>query len=228
MPPPKPQKTGSGGGLDWILIVVAVIAVGALGFFGVSRFFGEGSAQPTQGPVIALAATEVTWTEDDAARCDKKARAEMKAARDGSSGSLNPSLAPDFAGLAVGLECRIATRPERFCDEGQRTALVAEVKDYLNRIDLIIAGLNLQGAPLKLLGSASPEVAFGSAIYDLITQMTVDSMEKYHERVAGELKQLVRDGIVKEDDFGAFLGMGVPPMIKKMFAGVSAQRNICA
>ena len=39
MPPPKPQKTGSGG-FDWLLIVVAVVAVGALGFFGATRFFG--------------------------------------------------------------------------------------------------------------------------------------------------------------------------------------------
>jgi hypothetical protein len=229
MPPPKPQKNGGGGGLDWLLAVVAIAAVGALGYFGFTHFFGVATPGPAAGtPMVAALVADAAWTEDDTALCEQKARAEARDARTNGPLSVNPSLAPGFAGMATLLECRIETKSARFCDQSGKSALVAEVNDYLGKIDVIVLALNVQGAPMKMLGGMNSEVAMGSDIYELQMGATIEFMEAYHERVTGALKSLARDGIVTEGDFGSFMGMGVPPMIKKMFDGVTAERNGCA
>lgn len=224
-PPPKPRQPG--GGLDVVLIVVAVVAVGALAYFGFNTMFG-GRSHASGTAVAATMVTDVAWTDDEIAACDRKAAAEAKATTNSGTFAVNQSLAPGFAALATMLECKIKTSATRFCDPDAKALLVADVNDYLGKIDVIVLALNVQGAPMKLMEGMNQEIALGSAVYEMQKSATIEFMEFYHDRVTAALKGLARDGIVTAADFGAFMGMGVPPMIKKMLGGITAERNSCA
>ncbi|MEQ1771706.1 MAG: hypothetical protein ABL879_17900, partial [Devosia sp.] len=113
------------------------------------------------------------------------------------------------------------------CDPKEKAVMVAAVNDYLGRTDLIMLGLGLQGAPMRLLGAATGdgEINAGSSIYDMQKADTVAFMQGYQKRVASALQKLARDGLMAPADFGTFVG--VPETITTLFAGKTAQRNVC-
>ena len=229
MPAPKPRPPL--GGIDIVLGIVALMAVGALGYFGFTTLLAPGessAAAKSPPPSMVASADDVAWTDDDTGRCELKAKSEAKRAKDVAPPSVNPSLAPGFAAVATLLECHIETKAARFCDQAHKAVLVAEVNDYIGRLELILAALNLQGAPMQMLGGMSSEISLGSDIYEMQKNATLEFMLSYHNRVADGLRGLARDGLVTEADFGAFLGMGVPPMVKRMLKDVTPAANACA
>jgi hypothetical protein len=52
-------------------------------------------------------------------------------------------------------------------------------------------------------------------------------MKVYHKGIADGLRSLARDGVITASDFGAFLGMGVPPMVNEMLDDVEVTGNRC-
>src|SRR5437868_15429241 len=62
---PLPETPRRGGATDLILIAVAVMAIGAVGYFGLGALLGGGSpaAGPGPGPAVAKAMiTQAAWT----------------------------------------------------------------------------------------------------------------------------------------------------------------------
>jgi hypothetical protein len=228
VPAPRPQ--GGGSGIDVILGVVALMAVGALGYFGFTTFLapGETVAAAKPAPQMVASVVDVAWTEDDTALCEQKAKGEARRAKGVAPPSVNPSLAPGFAAMATLLECHIETKAARFCQQDAKATLVAEVIDYIGRLDLIIAALELQGVPMQMMSGMNGEISLGSDIYEMQKDATLEFMLGYHNRVADGLRSLARDGLVTEADFGAFLGMGVPPMVKRMLKDIAPAANGCA
>ena len=216
-----PRRSGS---IDFILSVVAMLALGGLGWFSLGQYLVR---PPTAVTVVASA--ESSWTDKDDTRCKAAGRAAVEAGAPDSAGLVNSAAADGFAGLVAVLHCRLTVKTERFCIPEERRALVAMVEDYLSRADIISAGLAVQGAPMRLAGAIlGGEAAFGSSVYDSIREETLAVMLTEHEKIVDDLQALARGGVIAERDFAGFLGMGVPERITKMLGGVEPQRNLCA
>ena len=217
---------------DILLGAVALLAVAAAGYFGITWWSGQsatpGGTSPSPTVVTASLAPGEGWTDADTRRCERQA-----AAVDGSKDNddlylANPTVADGFPYFAAVVACKITTKADRFCDPTGKSALVALVNDYMARVGLVIAALKLEGAPLTMMsGMMGGEVAAGAEVHDMMVEDTVSFMSIYHKDVADGLRALARDGVITEGDFGAFMGMGVPPMIMEMLAGVGVTGNRC-
>ena len=243
---PAPRQNSRGTIVDALIAGVAIIAVASLGYCGYVAWFSPNAATaaaaviatgPTPQPIphapkptSAASDNDFAWTETDALRCQASGRAAAE----------NPELPPEamlsqrsvtegFAGLATRVECQITSKIRRFCAPEGKAQLVALVLDYLDRRDLVILGMGVQGAPMTVMGELfGGEVAAGRDIYNIEKEGTFALMRVYHTRVAQGLQSLVRNGVVTEGDFGSFLGMGVPSSIKDILADVEPEQNICA
>lgn len=222
------------GVLDILLGAVALTAVGALGYFGIGWWTsqnapGASAAPPSTVAMTASLSETERWTEQDTARCQQKGRAAANAPIPGEMALANPAVTEGFADRATILECRIITKPARFCDPTEKAALVAAVTDYIARINVVVVALNVQGAPMSILGDMmGGEIAGGSAIYNEQRDETIAFMKLYHQRVAAGLKALGRGGVIAVGDFGGFMGLDAPPMIREILEGVDRTGNLCA
>jgi hypothetical protein len=218
-----------GGVLDLVLIVVVMIAIAGAGYFGVMQLMSPHAPPPAQ-PLAArpVSVAKVAWTDADTAICKAKG---IRAANEPLPGELvfaNSAVTEGFAGFSARLECRLLLKPTRFCDPKEKAAMVAEVNDYLGRIDIVSFGLGLQGAPMRLLGGVmGGEVEAGSGMYDVTRDATVQFMDSYQRRVAVAMRRLASDGIMAPSDFSVFLA-GVPAVITRMFGDVTPKQNLCA
>jgi len=231
---PAPRAARAFGALDLMLSAVAIIAVLAAGYFSYSTWIGPHMRGPAPGQQSVLVATAhrtsppETWTAADDSSCLAKARAEANSEGPRQVISPNPSLPPDFAGMATLLECKLTRKVSRFCAPDGRAKLVEAVNDYLTRTDIIIGALGLQGAPMAIMGQLmGGEAAAGSGIYEIQHDEVLEFMQIYNKRVGNALKALARDGLVAPSDFSSFLG-GTPDNVKAMFGTTQAERNVCA
>lgn len=229
--PVQPPRR-SGGILDIVLLVVALAALSSLGYFGFAFITGKGPQPPRAIEVAATQSQPVeaeTWTDEDSATCETRARRASQEPLPADAILTQRSVTDGFPAMATRVACRLSIKPTRFCNPEQKQELVAMVDDYLERVDLIVLGLNAQGAPLKLMSEfMGAEAKMGSAVYDMQAQSTIKVMEQHDKKVTTALQALTRDGIVSPDDFAAFLGMGVPKRIKTMLGGVTVEQHVCA
>ena len=231
---PKPPSRFPGA-LDLLLMSVALAAVAALGVLGFTTL-----VQPVLTPPVALVAqspgseqsllpVDVAWTEADTSRCESLARSARGAEVPSELALADRTIAEGFSALAAIVACRLETKPTRFCNPEEKGLLVAMINDYLGRIDLLVLGLGVQGAPMAVAGAfLGGEAAMGSDIYDMHRESTLAFMTLHHQRVADDLRALARDGIITAADFGAFMGMGVPARIEKLLGGIPVERQACA
>lgn len=212
--------------VDLVLAVVAAIAIGGAGYFGVTSWMSPTAPAPAR--VASIAPAEV-WTDADTAVCKSRAIAAANAPIPDEMAFANRSVTEGYAGLSVLVECQLSTKASRFCDPKQKATAVAMVNDYLARTDVVYLGLGLQGAPMRLLGGVvGGEVAMGSSIYDEQRDQTTTFMNAQQRRVSAALQRLRRDGILAPEDFGGFLGGGVPKAITRAFGDVQPQRQVCS
>ncbi len=238
-PPEPPQR---GGILDFLIGVVAIVAVASFGYFGYATWLAPRAAQahvkvaaPVGEPQMPIGRSDqaavdadFAWTSDDAARCKAAARAAADAPPPDDAVLVQRSVTEGFASLATLVECNITSKVARFCGPEGKAQVVAAIHDYMDRMDFIVLGMGVQGAPMTLLGEVfGGEVAFGSAVYDMQKESTFSVMRVHHKKVVSAIRDLVRDGVVTQGDFGTFMGMGVPSEIKEMLKGIKAERNIC-
>lgn len=229
---PAPQPAGRFRALDLVIGVIAVAAVGALGYFATTSLMATRPPGPapteTGRPAATAVRVDVAWTEADDARCEASARgaADDPVIPDGVMPP-NRVVAEGIAGMATRLVCRLANKPERFCDPEQKAALVAMVRDYLTRADVVLAGLALQGAPMRVMGGLfGGEMGAGDTIYQMERESTEAVMRGYDDKVAAALRRLARDGLVGPSDFADFLG-ATPKNVERLFGDAMAQRQVC-
>lgn len=236
---PAPKAVRSIGPVDFLLVVVAVMALGGAGYFGAAAWLAghpsgnappPGMAAPSLLNAVANSRSpRAVWTDDDTARCRSKARTAAEAPVPDDLVMANPSVTPGFAGLATMLECQMTTKVSRFCDGAEKAKLVSAINDYLARSDIVVAAMGVQGAPMAAMGHLfGGEVAAGSGMYEIEHEATLAFIQVYHAKVVGALKSLARNGIVGPPDFAGFLGWGVPDNVRAMFGDVQAERSICA
>jgi len=227
--------------MDLMLVAVAIVVVGAAGVFGATAFLGKPSPPPSPvqvavaAPVVARPA--VVWSSADSDRCLAKARAAASAGYDAGyqippegQGVMapNPAVTEGYAGLSTMLECHLTTKPGRLCDPQEKSKVVTEVNDYLGRTDLVMAGMMVEGAPMKVVGQMfGGEPEGGSEVYEMEHDSTVKFMQAYQARIAAALRKLARDGLIAPADFAGFMG-GVPETVKRLFGTTVAERNICS
>jgi hypothetical protein len=222
---PAPRARSGGGSFGFI---IAVIAVCALGFGGVA---GYRMLAPQAGmtTVAATKSEDVVWTEADTAKCE--ARARTAAAEDLPDDLMmaNPALTDGaFAAFATRVQCRATLKVARLCDGAEKAAFVSMVNDYTSRLDLVVAALNLQGAPMAIIGQMmGGEAQMGSDMYDLTKEQTIAYLKIYHNRVATALRDLVAANLISLSDFGVFMGIGASGTITKMLDGMTATHTLC-
>lgn len=227
-----PSAPGQGLGLvDLALTALAIVAVGALAYFGYATWFSPHAPQLQATPpalVATVSAPEAVWTDDDTSRCRAKARAAADDEVPMEAALASRAVTDGFGPMATMIECRIVTKSTRFCDPEQKAALVAMINDYLARVDMIRLGMGVQGAPMAVLGEMfGGEIKAGSGIYDIEKDGTFAFMNIYHDRIVAALRRLGRDGLVSASDFATFMGTGVPAAITEMFDGVVPERQAC-
>lgn len=239
-PPPKQPQRG-GGVVDFLIGAVAIVAVASFGYFGYATWLAPKPAHvavaasaptppvaPKAQPAVSVADVDTNWTNADSQRCKAAARAAAEAPLPVDAVLTQRSVTEGFASMATLVECQISSKTARFCAPEEKTKLVAAVQNYLDKMDLIVLGLGVQGAPMAIMGEAfGGEVAFGSKVYEMQEEGTLAVMRVHHKKVVDAVKALARDGVIAQADFAAFLGMGVPTAIKTMLKGVEAERNIC-
>lgn len=224
----KPAR--SGNALDLILGVVAAVAVGCCIYVGYGWL---SQAQPPAGtnpPAMLAGGDTPVWTAEDSAGCELAARAAGRERVPDEFGLANPALTEGgYARLATLVSCRASRKVERLCDPQQRAEFAAAVNDYLARREIIIAGLNLEGAPMAIMGGImGGEVAFGSSVHDVVKNDTLGYLDIYHNRLILALQALARRNLVTQSDFAAFMGMGVSGTIADAFKGITADGPVCA
>ena len=218
--------------VDLLFAVLAMGAVGSLGYFGFTAVLRSPPAPPSQAVASVPAAeprADVAWTEADEEQCLAAARAAAAGPLPGEMALASRAVTEGLAGFATALDCRLTHKTQRFCDAAGKAQLAAMIKDYLGRLDLITAGLAAQGAPMAIAGAfLGGEAAAGSDIYDMQRDQTIAFMTIYYKQVSASVAALGRDGIASATDFAGPLGFGIPAPIKKMFADVTAERHLCA
>lgn len=214
---------GAGGWVDRLIAALAVIAIGGLGLVW-------WTARPDPPPAAMTApAGQAAWTPEDTAHCRAYAQKAGSAPVPADMMLANRAVTDGFGIMASMLECQLATKIARLCSADEKAVLVEAVKDYLGRMDLIVTGLHVQGAPMAILGEMlGGEVGAGSAIYDMEKQDTFAFIDMYDARVARRLKALARAGLIQAGDFGSFMGMGVPGRITAAIGSVTAEKRACA
>ena len=228
--------------------LVAFIVGGGGVYGGVKLFAGGPSPAPVSTPAPAATVEEVAlvtsiplWTETDERTCQMAFTSMAKAEKDvqkramengeimatGGSGSVAP--------MGAQLRCLANTKPERFCDPEQRAILVASVKQYVEQSVFIGAIAEATDFSMNAYipaiaaasGTKSTEHEFGIAIVNDMTKSVGERMVASHKQVAATLRGLVEGGYVREEDFGAFMGFGVPLMVKNMLKGATPGPSVC-
>ena len=129
--------------MDVLLIVVVMLAIGGAGYFGVTKLMApqaQPPGQPLTSPVVGV--DKVAWTEADNAACQAKGIRATNEPLPGEMALANRAVTEGFAGFSARLECRLLLKPTRLCDPKEKAAMVAEINDYLGRIDIFYFGVS--------------------------------------------------------------------------------------
>ena len=223
------QPVRSGIGIDLLLSVVAFAAV-AFCIVLASRWIMAGPP-PVAPPamVAAVDTTGLTWTEKDSAACESRARAAASEPLSSDMAMADPVISGGgFATIAARVTCRATIKAARLCDPAQKAELVAQVNDYVTRRDLIVLGLDVQGAPMTVIGAfTGGEVAGGASMYDAIKTDTLAYIAVHHDRLLAKLHALAQGGVLSAGDF-SFMGLGLSPALAPAFENVTATAPICS
>ncbi len=241
--------TDFGPMLRTIAFALVAFVIGGGAVYGGVRLFA-GGPPPTPRPALAAGVQQAAlvtdaplWTEADERRCVAAFNAQVQAEKDvqrqameageimatGGSGSVAP--------MGAQVRCLATTKPERFCNPEQRAVFVAAVKTYVEQSIFIGAiaeatdfSMNVYiPAVTAATGTAdNGELAFGTSIVNDMTNSVGERMLASHKKVAATLRALVEGGYLREEDFGSFMGFGVPLMIQNMLKGVEPGPSICA
>lgn len=217
-------------------LVVVAFLVGGGGVYGAAKLMSGGGSPPVDTPVqqVALVTEIPTFTDADLESCKqeyrRQFREEQKAGEDamldgtfnGSSGS--GAVAP----MAAQIVCMAEVKPERFCDPEQRAVFVGAVKEYLEQAMFISAIAEASDFSVNVY---MPMVAGidheGTDVINNMTKGVRSRMMVAHQKVATELRELVGRGLLREEDFSAFMGFGVPEMVKRMLEGAEPGPSAC-
>lgn len=215
--------------IDVVLGIVAMVAVVLCLILG-ARWLMAGPP-PAAKFVVATSsakATPLNWTAQDGQACETRARAAAGEPVPAEMSMANSTITGGgFASMATRVACYATIKAQRLCDPEQKAALVAMVNDYMTRRDLVVLGLDVQGAPMTILGGiGGGEVAMGSAIYDMTKEQTLAYMALYHGRLIAKLRALAEGGVLSAGDFGMF-GMGVSPALAPVFDKIALKQSMC-
>jgi hypothetical protein len=213
--------------IDIALVCVALAMVACVAWMGVGRFIlTPPAAMAPTAPMHTPGTTAVAWSDGDETACLASARAAASKPLEGDGAMANRAAATGFAGLATMVHCKLALKPERFCNPTEKAALVAMVQDYLNREDLVVTGLAVEGAPMAIAGAMmGGEAAAGDGIYDMQKTATLAVMKSYDDRVRDDLRRLAGGKVITAGDFGSI--MGTPERIVTMLDGAPARAALC-
>ncbi len=214
--------------IDVVLSFIALATVACCAWVAIDMLILSGAPHPQQPNARVAFARHPVWEESDDTTCRRWVRQALSEDNPEAFPLANQDITGGgFVALTANLACRASVKVARFCDAEQKAALVALVKDYMSRRDIISLGLEMQGAPMKVLGSMmGGEVAFGSSVYDMTKENTLAYMDMHHQRVASSLRALATAGILSSNDF-SFHGLGVPETLAEIFRGVDVTHPGC-
>jgi len=175
-----------------------------------------------------------TWTEADMKHC----RSVAERAGDAAAARMLTAVGANRVGLggpsetmieqAAHLLCEATRKRLHLCQGYWRKQLIAAVKDYaaeFRKVSSEIYWTNYNVAERAKRNSANDQADWQSVTDDL--RQTTGEMARMHEEILGAFRVLIADGIVDPDDFGVFLGLGIPSDIEKMIGDARRVRRLC-
>lgn len=231
-----PAPKDHGPTIRMIALVLVAFVVGGGAVFGGAKLLSGGGPAAAKATTqqVALVTEIPTFTESDLSRCKAAYREQFRAERADAEEAL---MKGDFSGtgsgavapMAAEIICMAEIKPERFCDEEQRKLFVASVNEYLEQAMFISAIAEATDFSTNVYMPMFTGVDHeGTDIINSMTKGVRNRMVVAHQKVASEIRQLVERGYMKEGDFGAFMGFGVPLIIQNMLKGVEPGPSVCA
>jgi hypothetical protein len=242
--------TDYGPALRTIAFALVAFVVGGGAVFGSVKLFASGgpgpspnSAPPSAATVeqVVLVTDTPLWTATDERTCQMAFDSAAQAERDVQEKAMNEGQimatggSGSVAPMGAQVRCMANTKPERLCNPEQRAVFVAAVKTYVEQSVFIGAIAEATDFSMNVYSPAVIGITTGIDMrdnpgVDIVNDMTKSVSERMiasHKKVAATLRHLVERGYVREDDFGAFMGFGVPLMVKNMLKGVKPGPSIC-
>ena len=173
-----------------------------------------------------------TWTDADLEYCAAEAAAASEAAAErrliavstGREGLGGPS--SDMIKQAAYLLCNTTRKPTHLCRGYWHTSIIEDIEEYAAAFRDVTKQAYWLNYDLLERRDGSVEENLRQAVTDDIRQ-TVRELASMHDAITEAFRALITDGIIKPDDFGVFLGLGIPPDIAAMIGDAEPVRNVC-
>lgn len=211
-------------------LLLGIAAMAALACCAVLSWNWIMAGPPPVAPpsTILSSSSRLDWTAQDSATCENRANTAANEPLPAELVMADPVISNGgFARLTTRVTCRATLKVSRLCDPAQKAELVAQINDYVARHDIIVLGLDVQGAPMNIIGAfTGGEVAMGASMYDMTKADTLQYMAIYHDRLLARLHALAQGGVLSASDFGIF-GLSVSPALAPAFVAVTPTTPIC-
>jgi hypothetical protein len=242
---PTPQVTRGGGlsgaGLLIAALLTAAFGVGVVG--GGYLLFARPSVSPDVSEAIASATGRTdpselqpivddgAWTDADLASC----KAEATAAADIAAKRRLAAVSADRVGLggpdaemverATYLLCGATRKPKHLCDPYWKGWLIEGIRAYA--IEFRQVSFSAYWTKVEVADQARrDDQGKWQAISEGLDQTTLE-VAAMHGEIVAAFRERIADGIVAPDDFGKFLGLGIPPEIVEMIGDARPVRALC-
>ncbi len=175
-----------------------------------------------------------TWTDADLESCAAEATAASQAASErqliavstNSTGLGGPS--SDMVKMSAYLRCNITHKPLHLCKGYWHDKILDDIKEYAAAFREVSNQAYWTNYSVLERGrrDGTVEEDFWQTISDDIRQTTRE-MAEMHDEITQAFRARITDGIISPDEFGVFLGIGIPPDIARMIGGAEPVRDVC-
>jgi hypothetical protein len=193
------------------------------------------SATARSDPVAApLPIDDGSWTDADIRDCKTQATAAAETAQKRKLAAVSGDRVglggPDAAIVerATYLLCGASRKPLHLCDGYWRDWFLQALKAHA--ADFRKVSSSAYWTKVNLADNARRDAAARQQGWQTFSEdidQTTREVSKMHDDIIFAFRSLIADGIVDPDDFGVFLGLGIPADIGAMIGETRALRHLC-
>lgn len=193
------------------------------------------SATGRSDPVAApLPVDDGSWTDADIRDCGTQATAAAETAQKRKLAAVSADRVglggPDAAMVerSTYLLCGASRKPLHLCDSYWRDWFMQAIKAHAT--DFHQVSETAYWTKVHLAEKANRDAAAKQQSWQTLSDdldQTTREVAKMHDDITAAFRALITDGIIDPDDFGVFLGLGIPPDIGAMIGDARAVRHLC-
>lgn len=236
------RSSGVSGGFLVAALLALAFGVGVVvaGYFWMSRsagvsdavFSATGRAELSTAPSLQPA-QDGEWTDADIDACREQATAAAEAARKRKLAAVSSGRVglggPDAQVVerATYLLCGATRKPRHLCERYWKNWLVGAIRTHA--ADFRDVASTAYWTKVNVAEQAHRDAGQKErwqTISDDLDQTTRE-LARMHEEITEAFRRRIEDGILAPDDFGKFLGLGIPSEIKAMIGRARPIRDVC-